>query len=171
MVDTRVVSDSRGSFARLYCQRELSEVMGERKIVQINQSRTAAAGAIRGLHFQYAPHAEMKLVRCLRGRVWDVTVDLRTGSPNFLQWHAEELSPENGRMMIIPEGCAHGFQSLEAESEMLYLHTSIYNLSAEGAVRFDDPLVAISWPLPITGISLRDASRPHLAPDFDGIRL
>ena len=170
-VDIRFVSDSRGSFARLYCEQELRQVTGERRIVQINQSRTARAGAIRGMHFQYAPHAEMKLVRCLKGRVWDVAVDLRTGSPDFLHWHAEELSPENGRMMIIPEGCAHGFQALEADSELLYLHTAMYNQSAEGGVRYDDPRVAISWPLPITEISPRDASRLHLAPDFDGISL
>ena len=100
-------TDARGAFARLYCERELADAVGERRIVQVNHSRTAAKGAVRGLHFQHAPHAEMKLVRCLRGRVYDVAVDLRAGSPTFLRWHAQELSPENGLMMVIPVSYTH----------------------------------------------------------------
>ena len=117
VVETTPFVDQRGAFLRLFCERELSAILGERRIVQINYSRTEAVGTIRGLHYQRPPHAEMKLVRCLRGRVWDVALDLRQGSPTFLHWHAEELTPDNAQMLVIPEGCAHGFQALEAGME------------------------------------------------------
>jgi len=113
-VETTPFVDHRGAFARLYCEHELAEVIGGRRIVQINHSRTEMAGVVRGLHYQHPPHAEMKLVRCLKGRVWDVAVDLRQGSQTFLKWHAVELSPARANMLVIPEGLAHGFQVLEA---------------------------------------------------------
>lgn len=163
--------DPRGAFSRLYCEHELGSLIANRRIVQINHSRTSAVGSIRGMHFQHSPHAEMKLVRCLKGRVWDVAVDLRANSPSFLQWHAEELSFENNRMLVIPEGCAHGFQVLEEESELLYLHTAFYVPAAEGGLRYDDSRVGISWPLPITDLSPRDARHPPIKPDFNGIQL
>lgn len=169
VIETNTVSDHRGAFTRLYCERELAAVIGARRIVQINHSRTAATGAVRGMHYQRAPHAEMKLVRCLKGRIWDVAVDLRAGSPAFLQWHAEELSPVNSRMMVIPEGCAHGFQVLEADSELLYLHTAFYAPEAEGGVSCNEPRLGISWPLPVFDLSHRDSSHPPLAADFSGI--
>ena len=169
IVEGAPVSDSRGSFARLFCADELSSLLGGRAIVQINQSKTNQVGAIRGLHFQYSPKAEMKFVRCLRGKVWDVSLDLRAGSASFMQWHAQELSADNNMMMVIPEGCAHGFQVLEAESELLYLHTAFYDASAEGAVLYNDPLPAISWPLSPADISVRDASHPLLDQNFRGI--
>ena len=126
-------------------------------------------GAVRGLHFQHPPHAEMKLVRCLKGKVWDVAVDLRAGSSTFMQWHAEEMSPKNSRMLVIPEGCAHGFQVLEKNSELLYLHTSFYAPGFEGGVLFSDPRLNISWPLPVTDLSERDRHHPLIAPDFMGL--
>jgi dTDP-4-dehydrorhamnose 3,5-epimerase len=169
VVETTPFSDQRGSFARLYCESELAEITGMRRIVQINHSHTAAAGAVRGLHFQRAPYAETKFVRCLSGRVFDVAVDLRSGSPSFLQWHAEELSPANARMLVIPEGCAHGFQALEAGSELLYLHTAAYAPQAEAGVRFDDPRLAIRWPLPIGDVSQRDQTLPLLAEALRGV--
>lgn len=162
-------TDARGAFARLYCERELADAVGTRRIVQVNHSRTAAVGAVRGLHYQRAPHAEMKLVRCLRGRVYDVALDLRAGSPTFLHWHAQELSPENGLMMVIPEGYAHGFQVLEPDSELLYLHTAFYTPAAEGGVHCQDPRLAISWPLPVRDLSPRDLAHPLLTPEFSGI--
>lgn len=161
--------DSRGAFGRFFCEKSLADILGSRHIVQINHSRTSAVGAVRGMHFQQAPHTEMKLVRCLKGRVWDVVLDLRANSPTFLQWHAEVLSPESARMLVIPEGCAHGFQVLEADSELLYLHTAFYEPKAEGAVRFDDPLVNITWPLPVTDLSQRDMSHALLSNDFAGL--
>lgn len=171
LVETTPHIDPRGAFARLYCEHELTSVIGNRRIVQINHSRTAAVGAIRGMHYQHPPHAEMKLVRCIKGRVWDVAVDLRAGSPTFLQWHAEELTPESARMMIIPEGCAHGFQVLEQDSELLYFPTAFYTPSSEDGLRHDDPRISITWPLPVTVLSPRDILHPLITPDFHGIQL
>jgi dTDP-4-dehydrorhamnose 3,5-epimerase len=169
VAETQAFEDSRGAFTRLFCERELAEAIGARRIEQINHSRTAATGAVRGLHFQQAPHAEMKMVRCLRGRVWDVALDLRKDSPTFLQWHAQELSAANALMLVIPEGCAHGFQVLEPDSELLYLHTASYTPSAEGGIRFDDPALNVPWPLPPTDVSERDRKHPLIHKNFQGI--
>jgi len=169
VVETKPHSDERGFLARLFCQDELSEVVGGRQIVQINQSKTRTVGAVRGMHFQHEPHAEMKLVRCIKGKVWDVAVDLRAGSSTFLKWHAEELSPENARMMVLPEGFAHGFQVLEEDSELLYLHTAHYAPSAEGGVRPTDPSLSIDWPLKLRDLSDRDRNHPLLTADFTGL--
>ena len=169
LVDTCPSIDHRGALSRFYCEHELSTLMGARRIVQINHTRTVLVGAVRGLHFQNPPHAEMKFVRCLKGRVWDVAVDLRAGSPTFLQWHAEELSAGNARMQVISEGCAHAFQVLEEESELLYLHTAPYSPASEGGVRHDDPRVAISWPLEVADVSDRDRRHPLLADTYSGI--
>ncbi|MCK1534622.1 MULTISPECIES: dTDP-4-dehydrorhamnose 3,5-epimerase family protein [unclassified Bradyrhizobium] len=161
--------DNRGAFSRLFCAEEEKVILGGRRIVQINHSLTRAVGAVRGMHFQKSPHAEMKIVRCLRGRVLDVAVDLRKGSPTFLKWTSVELAPENRLAFIIPEGCAHGFQVLEHSSELLYLHTAFYTPIAEGAVRFDDPAIGIDWPLPPTDLSARDLVHPRLDEEFEGI--
>lgn len=169
VVDTNVVTDDRGAFVRCFCDLELASVLGARRIAQINHSRTRAVGAVRGLHYQLPPRAEMKLVRCLRGRVWDVAVDLRRGSPTFLQWHAEELSPGRATMLVIPEGCAHGFQVLEADSELLYLHTSHYDKTSEGGVCHNDSMLGIAWPLAVTDLSERDRTHPALERIFAGI--
>jgi dTDP-4-dehydrorhamnose 3,5-epimerase len=163
--------DHRGAFSRLFCADEEKAVLGHRTIVQINHSLTHAVGAVRGLHFQHPPKAEMKIVRCLRGRVFDVAVDLRRNSPTFLNWTAIELTPANRLAFIIPEGCAHGFQVLEENSELLYLHTAFYSSADEGAVRFDEPRVGVAWPLPPTDLSARDLGHPHLDQDFEGIDL
>lgn len=170
VVKTKPVSDPRGSIARLFCVAELAPVIGGRSIVQANLSRTTAVGAIRGMHFQYPPHSEMKLVRCIRGRVWDVAVDLRANSPTFLRWHAEELTADNLHMLVIPEGCAHGFQTLEVDSELLYLHTASYSPASEGGCRYDDPLLGIRWPLAATDLSVRDRQHPLLDFQFSGVR-
>lgn len=169
VVETTPFHDSRGAFGRWYCERELAEIIGNRQIVQINHSRTVAMGAVRGLHFQKPPHAEMKLVRCIKGRVWDVAVDLRQGSPTCLKWHAEELTPANARMMAIPEGFAHGFQVLEPESELLYLHTAFYAPEFEDGVCFDDPVLSIGWPVAVSDVSARDLQHPLIDRDFIGL--
>jgi dTDP-4-dehydrorhamnose 3,5-epimerase len=169
VVETEARLDERGAFTRLFCEHELAEVIGRRHIVQINHSRTASVGAVRGLHFQRPPHAELKLVRCLQGRVWDVAVDLRARSPTRLRWHAEELTPRNARMLVVPEGCAHGFQVLEADSELLYLHTEFYAPENESGIRFDDPQLGIHWPLPVSDLSQRDGQLPSLDANFGGI--
>lgn len=171
VVESKPLNDQRGFFMRLFCNRELGEILGERHIVQVNQSGTRNAGTVRGLHFQYPPYSELKLVRCLRGRVWDVAVDLRAGSPTFLKWHAEELTPDNNRMLVIPEGCAHGFQALEEGSELLYLHTAYYNSAAEGGVPYDDPRLNIHWPLKAADVSDRDLAHLPITTEFKGVSL
>lgn len=170
LLETTAHKDVRGEFSRLYCDRELASI-APKPILQINHSITYAVGAVRGLHYQRPPHAEMKFVRCVRGRVWDVAVDLRAGSPTFLQWHAVELSPESGHTLVIPEGCAHGFQTLESDCELLYLHTAHYHPEVEAGVAYNDPALNISWPMAVTEISARDAAHPLLTGAFQGIYL
>ena len=169
IVEAAPISDNRGAFARWFCAKELEGVLDGRAILQINHSKTLKKGAIRGLHYQKSPHAEVKFVRCLRGRVWDLALDLRAGSKTFFKYHAVELTPDNNRMLVIPEGCAHGFQALEAESELLYLHTAYYEPKSEGGVHYADPMASIVWPLPPTEISARDAQHPFLTNAFKGI--
>jgi dTDP-4-dehydrorhamnose 3,5-epimerase len=170
-VESTPVRDHRGSFARLFCTEALKEAHIDRAIVQINHSLTRAVGAVRGLHYQRPPRAEAKWVRCLRGKVWDVALDLRRGSPTFLNWHAVEL--DSGRMnaLLIPEGYAHGFQVLEPDSELLYLHTAPYTPALEGAVRWNDPRLAIKWPLPVSDVSDKDRNHPLLHETFEGIAI
>ena len=170
-VETERVNDARGSFFRAFCDEELTDCLGDRRIQQVNVSQTNTAGAIRGLHFQRPPAAEMKLIRCLKGRVWDVALDLRAGSSTFLKWHAVELSEKNDMMLVVPEGYAHGFQVLDPESKLLYLHTAQYSPEDEGAIRCDDPLVGVAWPLAPTGVSEKDRAHPLLRPDFEGVVL
>jgi dTDP-4-dehydrorhamnose 3,5-epimerase len=171
IIESTTFRDNRGSFSRLFCSRELQEIIGPRKILQINHSQTCSIGAVRGLHYQNPPYAEMKIVRCLKGRVFDVAVDLRRDSPTFLKWTAVELSSENLRAFIIPEGCAHGFQVLDEDSQLLYLHTAYYNSQCESALRFDEPRISVSWPLIPTDISERDLNHPSLKENFKGIIL
>ena len=128
-------------------------------------------GTVRGMHYQTPPHAEAKLVSCLRGEVFDVAVDLRRGSPTFLRWHAERLSPGNHKTLLIPEGCAHGFQALAPDCELLYVHTAPYAPNAEGGVHPRDPRLAISWPEPIAILSRRDEAHPPIADGYTGIAL
>ncbi len=171
IAETTPFRDARGAFARLFCDKELISAIGERHIVQINHSLTCSVGAVRGMHYQHPPHAEMKMVRCLKGRVWDVAVDLRQGSPTFLQWHAQELTPDKALMLIIPEGCAHGFQVLEVDSELLYLQTAGYTPGSEGGVRYDDPAIGITWPLPVTDLSARDQQHLFINNEFQGLNV
>jgi dTDP-4-dehydrorhamnose 3,5-epimerase len=171
ILESTAFQDNRGAFSRLFCSREAQPVVGPRTIVQINHSMTHSVGAIRGLHYQSPPHAEMKIVRCLKGRVFDVAVDLRQGSSTFLKWTAVELTPENRLAFVIPEGCAHGFQVLEEDSELLYLHTAFYTEEAEGAARFDDPKIGVDWPLEPTDLSMKDLNHPFLGENFKGIVL
>lgn len=172
VAESQIRADGRGTFARLFCKDDLAAALEGRDIVQLNHSCTRQRGTIRGLHYQRPPHAEMKFVRCLRGAVWDVAVDLRTGSSTFLQWHAVELSPGNARMLIVPEGCAHGYQTLEPDSELLYLHTAPYSAKSEDGVAWNDPTIAVRWPLPLPaadGVSERDRRLAPLAQGFAGV--
>lgn len=163
------MGDSRGYLERLFCAEELQALIPGKGIVQINHTLTARRGTVRGLHFQHPPDTETKFVTCLRGEVFDVAVDLRSGSPTFLRWHAEMLSVDGHNTLLIPEGFAHGFQTLTDDCEMLYFHTAAYQLEAEGGLNAEDPLLAIRWPTAITELSPRDASHPMLTSDFSGM--
>lgn len=171
VLERNSIDDSRGRFERMFCQDELNSVLHGKTIQQVNKSLTKTEGTVRGMHFQNPPHSEIKIVSCLAGKVWDVAVDLRRGSPTFLQWHGEVLDGENGRSMIIPEGFAHGFQTLEANCVMLYFHTASYEATSEGAINALDSRVEIEWPAQITERSDRDTNHPMLPQDFSGITL
>jgi len=161
--------DARGRFTRLFCERELAPIRSGLHFTQINLSETRGRGTLRGMHYQTPPAAEAKLIRCLRGRVFDVAVDLRAGSPTFLRWHALELSEENDWAVFIPEGFAHGFQTLTDEAHLLYMHTAPWTPACEGGLRHDDPRLAIAWPLPVDAISERDRGYPLIDNDFAGV--
>lgn len=171
VVQRNPIEDTRGFFSRFYCANEFATLGFGKPIQQINHTCTVQAGAIRGMHFQYPPHAETKLVSCLRGEVFDVAIDLRESSPTFLQWHAEILSAENRRSLLIPEGFAHGFQTLTPDCELIYLHTVPYVKEAEGALNATDPQLNIKWPLAITEMSDRDRSHPMISADFKGLAI
>jgi dTDP-4-dehydrorhamnose 3,5-epimerase len=171
MLQRNPLGDSRGYLERLFCLQELDEILAGRHIAQINHSLTASRGTVRGMHLQWPPHAETKFVSCLRGEVFDVAVDLRRGSPTFLRWHGEILSADNHRTLAIPEGFAHGFQTLCDDCEMLYFHTAAYHAEAEGGVNALDPCLSINWPLTVHGLSARDANHSMLNNDFSGIAL
>jgi dTDP-4-dehydrorhamnose 3,5-epimerase len=170
-IERQQLGDSRGFLSRILCTEEMAMAGWHKPVAQINHTFTQKKGTVRGMHFQQFPFAEMKLVTCLRGVVWDIAVDLRAESPTFLQWYGEEISVENRRSMLIPEGVAHGFQSLSDDCEMLYLHTAIYMPEAEGGVNPEDPSLAIAWPLTIAEISNRDAKHPMLDHQFKGVML
>ena len=171
VVQRQQLGDSRGFLSRLFCAEQLAGSGWHKPILQINQTLTQKQGTIRGMHFQRAPHAEMKLVTCLRGAVWDVAVDLRAGSPTFLRWHAQELSPDNHCAFLIPEGFAHGFQTLSEDCQLLYLHSAVYTPQAEAGLNPKDPGLLISWPLPIAELSARDAQHPLVGEHFEGVTL
>ena len=171
LVQRKPIADARGFFARFYCADEFRAAGVGKPVAQINHTFTRSKGAVRGLHFQHPPHAETKLVSCLSGEVFDVAVDLRSGSSTFMRWHGEILSAENQRSLLIPEGFAHGFQTLTEDCELLYLHTTPFHPAAEGALNIAEPGLAIEWPLPIGELSERDRAHPFIDAHFSGIRL
>ena len=152
--------DDRGSFARAFCAREFAEHGLETAYVQANLSTNKKAGIVRGMHFQRAPHAEVKLVRCVAGAIYDAIVDLRQESPTYLQWFGAELSQDNGLMMYVPRGFAHGYQSLTDGAAVHYMVSAFYSPASEGGVRHDDPSIGIRWPRAVADISPKDGSWP-----------
>jgi dTDP-4-dehydrorhamnose 3,5-epimerase len=171
LIETTRATDDRGQFSRLFCEAECAAIRPGLHWTQINLSRTHTTGTVRGMHFQYSPATEAKLIRCLRGRVFDVAVDLRTDSPTFLRWHGVELGEGESTQLFIPEGFAHGFQALTDNAELLYLHTVAWDREREGGVRHDDPAIAIVWPLLVTRISAKDRQWPLIrASTFAGIQ-
>jgi dTDP-4-dehydrorhamnose 3,5-epimerase len=148
--------DDRGFFARYYCEEEFQNFNLNTKWVQMNNSFSKYKGTLRGLHFQNPPHSEVKLVRCFRGAIWDVVVDIRSNSKTYGQWYGTELSAENRKMMYVPEGFAHGFISLTNDSEILYMVSSTYSNGSEGTLRWDDSFHCIEWPISPSIISDKD---------------
>ena len=171
VIRTTPFIDHRGAFARFFCSDELKELIGNRQIVNINLSLTAKKGGIRGMHFQHPPMAEMKFVRCIRGSVYDVIVDIRKNSPTFLKWYGLELTVDNMKMLCVPEGFAHGFQVLEDSSELLYLHTQFYSKEYESALNYADPALSINWPLEPCVISEKDINHKFINDMFEGVVL
>lgn len=169
VVQRRPVGDHRGLLERMFCSESLAALTSGASVAQINRTLTERRGTVRGLHFQMSPHAEIKFVSCLRGRIFDVAVDLRRGSATFLRWHSEVLSEDNHRTLVVPAGFAHGFQALTDGCELLYLHTYAYQPASERGLNARDPLLAINWPEDIVEMSARDASHALLTREFDGV--
>jgi dTDP-4-dehydrorhamnose 3,5-epimerase len=169
VIHRKPIRDNRGFFSRLYCAAAFRAAGLDKSIAQINHTLTQKKGSVRGLHFQHPPHTEWKIVSCLRGEVFDVAVDIRKGSPTFLRWHGEILSARNQKSISIPEGFAHGFQTLSDNCELLYLHTAAYAPGAEDALHVADPMIGVAWPLAITDLSDRDRSHRFIDSDFEGI--
>ena len=161
--------DERGAFSRVFCIDELNDLLKGKTIQQVNHSLSVQKGTVRGMHFQYAPDCEVKMVKCMKGKILDVVVDIRKGSKTFLETFSVELSQENQKMLYIPEGFAHGFQTLEENTELLYFHTKLYSSENEGALNIKDPLLNINFPLDIISLSDRDKEHKFLNNSFEGI--
>jgi len=171
MIEADCFEDHRGRFARIFCTSEFASIGHTKPLIQANISVTKKTGCVRGMHFQYPPMAECKVVRCVEGRIFDVIVDLRPDSPTFLNWHGEELTPERMNAMYVPEGFAHGFQALEPNTQIVYMITAPYSPADEGGIRPDDPAIGINWPLPVSDISEKDRGHPLINSNFKGIAL
>lgn len=171
LIERQSRGDSRGFLSRLFCAEELAAAGWSKPVMQINHTFTAKLGTVRGMHFQRPPAQEIKLVSCIRGEVWDVVVDVRSGSPTFLHWHAERLSGNNCRALLVPEGFAHGFQALTDDVELLYCHSATFDAAAEAGLNPLDERLAINWPVSITEVSDRDANHPLIGCDYHGVKL
>ncbi len=171
IIESDILQDSRGNFSRLFCQNDLKDLHNYQSIDQINYSFTLKRGTIRGLHFQKPPFMEIKLIRCIKGKIFDVIVDLRKDSITFLKWHGEILSEDNFRMHYIPKGFAHGFQTLEDNCELIYLHNGFYNPKSENGFVYNDKILSINWPLPLCNLSFRDLNLSKLDSNFKGFEI
>lgn len=163
------IEDERGWFARTYCKNNFLAIGHTKEWVQMNHSFTKQMGTIRGMHYQRPPYGEIKLVRCIAGSVFDVIIDLRSNSETFLQCFGIELSATNKKMIYIPEGFAHGFQTLSNDAELIYHHSQFYLPGVEAGIKYDEPAIIINWPLEITSISERDNSHPFIDANFKGL--
>lgn len=169
LLQRKVLGDQRGYFQRMFCATDLAELGWHEPIAQVNHTYTAVKGSIRGMHLQLPPSAEMKLITCMKGEVWDVALDLRADSATFLQWHAVLLSQANQRSYLIPAGFAHGFQTMSDEVEMLYCHSKPYAPADEMGLNPFDGRLAIKWPLGVTEMSDKDRNWPMLSKEFQGV--
>lgn len=164
VIDPSPHEDDRGRFLRAWCAREFEENGLAFLPVQANMGLSVHKGTVRGMHFQQAPAPEAKLVRCTRGAIFDVVLDLRPESPTYRKWYGVELTAENSRMLYVPEECAHGYQTLEENTEMHYMTSAFYTPGAARGVRFDDPAFQIKWPLVATIVSDQDRNWPLIRP-------
>ncbi|MCX6312551.1 MAG: dTDP-4-dehydrorhamnose 3,5-epimerase [Bacteroidetes bacterium] len=169
IIEPQLISDDRGWFARVFCEEEALPFLGKIKLVQINHSFNIKKGTFRGMHYQVPPYAEGKLIRCIAGAVADFVLDIRKNSPTFLKWISVELSAKNHNLIFVPEGCAHGFQTLEDNTELIYHHTNAYRKDADRGIRFDDLMVKIKLPIEISVMSEKDKCYEMLASNFKGI--
>jgi dTDP-4-dehydrorhamnose 3,5-epimerase len=171
IIDIQPFEDGRGFFTRTFCEKEFAVHNLVQHFVQANHSGTKGKGVIRGMHFQHSPHSEVKLVKCTQGSIFDVIIDVRKGSPTFLQWFGAELSAENKSMMYVPAGFAHGFQTLTDYSEATYMVSAFYNKESESGIRYNDEKVNIEWPLPVTLVSDKDLTTPLINENFEAVNL
>ena len=170
-IERKLIKDQRGFLSRLFCTDHFKEIGFNKPIVQMNHTLTYKKGVIRGMHYQNQPYTEAKIITCIQGEIFDVVVDLRKDSPTFLEWHSEILSANNQTSLFIPEGFAHGFQTLSDECNLIYMHSSIFSSDSEGAFNALDPKLAITWPIEITEISERDSKHPMINDRFKGIEI
>ena len=159
-------TDERGFFARVFCENEFGAANMPMRIAQINNSLSARAGTLRGLHYQLPPSAETKVIRCLRGAIFDVALDIRPGSPSFGEWFGARLDEENRDMLTVPRGCAHAILTLEPNTEILYLVDNFYDPASERGIRWNDPTIDIAWPIEPVEVSEKDSSWPELDPEW-----
>ena len=171
IIEPIIHEDSRGLFSRVFCNDELKEIFKNNSIKQVNHSITYKKGTVRGMHFQYSPDSEIKLIKCIKGKILDIVVDIRKNSPTFLKSYSIELSENNKKMIYISEGFAHGFQTLEDDVELLYFHSNTYVPNNEGALNIKDPILNIKLPLDIIEISNRDKEHSFIDSDFKGIEI
>lgn len=169
IIKVKKLVDDRGLFARTYCKKEFESIGFNKEFVQFNHSFNTHKGTLRGMHFQNIPYDETKLIRCVQGAVLDVAVDIRQGSPTFLQHVSIELSADNMTSILIPEGVAHGFQTLEDNSSLIYHHTQFYEAGADGGILYNDPVLNINWPLPPMQVSIKDKQYNLIDDNFKGI--
>lgn len=170
IIEPNSFKDERGSFSRIFCEDELKDIF-KFNIKQVNHSLTNKKGTVRGLHFQYEPNAEVKMVKCINGSILDIVVDIRENFSTFLQYFSVELSKKNQKMIYIPKGFAHGFQTLENNTELLYFHSSIYTPRNEAALNISDPILDIKLPLKISNISDKDKIHKFINQDFKGLKI
>ena len=171
IVEPSPFDDHRGWFARTYCKKEFKSIGFEKEFVQFNHSFNKLKGTLRGLHFQRPPFAETKYIRCVGGSIFDVAVDIRKGSPTYLQYVGVELSEKNKLGLLVPEGFAHGFQTLEDNTAVIYHATNFYSPNAEGGLHFNDSLIKIAWKLPVVNISDKDKSQPIIDNNFSAVEI
>ena len=168
-VDVEPRGDARGFFARVFCEKEFLAAGLESRFVQVNDSLSTRLGTLRGMHYQLPPAAEVKVVRCVKGRLFDVIVDLRPDSTTFKRWYGSELSAENRRMMYVPRGFAHGFITLEEDTEAIYLVSGFHSQQNERGIRYNDPAIGIAWPAQPVEVSDKDSKAPSFDFEHHGI--